>query len=94
MLVVGFSVGQEPNVLTAGQYVLNYLSFPDPDATGNYQTLTCTVGFTAGDLYQSADNIWVQRDLLTLFLARSTLGLVKARRHLTRSPVVSLAWLW
>ena len=60
MLVVGFSVGQEPNVLTAGQYVLNYLSFPDPDATGNYQTLTCTVGFTAGDLYQSADNIWVQ----------------------------------
>ena len=42
---------------------------------------------------RSADSIWVQSDLLTLFLARSTLGLVKARRHLTRSPVVSLASL-
>ena len=51
MLVVGFAVGQQPNILTPGQYVMNYLSFPDPDNAGKYTSMTCTVAFTAGDLY-------------------------------------------
>ena len=61
MLMVGFSVStQGTSVIVAGDYVMSYLSLPDPDNAGKLSTLTCTVAYTASDLYQSADNIWIQ----------------------------------
>ena len=73
MMLTGFSVMTNETsgtTIVPGDYVMSYLSLPDPDATGKYSTLTCTVAYTAGDLYQSADNIWIQNYYGTNSFAR------------------------
>ena len=44
-LAMEFLTGQSPGVLQADQYVMAWASFPDPDAEGNYSSVTCTVQY-------------------------------------------------
>ena len=74
---------------------MNYLSFPDPDASGNYASMTCTVAYSAGALYNTADNIWIQnyygstsfqKDKATMGGFKSGSGQINTKDAMTYGP--------
>ena len=55
MLMMGFTVDNSgPTPFEAGNYILSYAQFPDPDASGKFSSFTCTVKFDPSSLYADA----------------------------------------
>ena len=79
MLMMGFTTGMAPNLISNDQYVLTYAQFPDPDASGKLSGFTCTVQFDTEDLYVEGDDIWVQNyyGATSLMVGKATSGTFK-----------------